>query len=131
MLKKFAAGVAGLAIAAVAVAAIAAEITGAGATFVYPVYRSGSAHYKTLDRRPAELPVDRLRRRHRADQGGNGRLRRFRQAAELRQELSTSTACCSFPCVIGGIMPVVNIPGIAAGQIKFTGPCSQKSIWAR
>ena len=27
-----------------------------------------------------------------------------------------------FPVVIGGIIPVVNIPGVAPGQIKFTGP---------
>ena len=27
-----------------------------------------------------------------------------------------------FPLVIGGIVPVVNIEGVQAGQIRFTGP---------
>ena len=50
MLKKFAAGIAGVAIAAVGVAAVAANISGAGATFPAPVYHKWAEAYKA---RPA------------------------------------------------------------------------------
>ena len=46
MLKKLAAGIAGLAIAAVGVAAIAGNITGAGATFPKPIYLKWADTYK-------------------------------------------------------------------------------------
>ena len=46
MLKKFAAGIAGMAIAAVGVAAVAANISGAGATFPAPVYQKWAEAYK-------------------------------------------------------------------------------------
>jgi phosphate transport system substrate-binding protein len=46
MLKKFAAGVAGLAIAAVGAVAVAGNISGAGATFPAPLYQKWAAAYK-------------------------------------------------------------------------------------
>ena len=46
MLKKLAAGIAGVAIAAVGVAAIAGNLSGAGATFPAPVYQKWAEAYK-------------------------------------------------------------------------------------
>ena len=64
--------------------AIAADITGAGATFPFPVYSKWAEAYKQGDRHRPELPVDRLRRRHPPDQGQDRRFRRDRRAAEGR-----------------------------------------------
>src|ERR1700682_3947576 len=38
-----------------------------------------------------------------------------------REELAKSDLI-QFPTLIGGIVPVVNIPGVQAGQLKLTGP---------
>ena len=50
-------------------AANAAEITGAGASFIYPVMSKWSADYNAATSKQGQLPVDRFRRRHCADQG--------------------------------------------------------------
>ena len=73
---------AGAIAAAIAYPAIAIDISGAGATFPYPVYAKWADAYKKGDRQRAELPVDRLRRRHQADHRPDRDLRRLRHAAE-------------------------------------------------
>ena len=65
--------------------ALAVDITGAGATFPYPDLRQVGRGLQAEDRHRHELPVDRLRRRHRADQGEDRRLRRVRHAAQARR----------------------------------------------
>jgi phosphate transport system substrate-binding protein len=40
----------------------------------------------------------------------------------LTPEELQAAGLAQFPIVIGGVVPVVNIDGIAAGQLKFTGP---------
>ncbi len=67
---------------AITTAAVAADISGAGATFPYPVYSKWADAYKKADRHRSQLSVDRLGRRHQADQGEDGDVRRFRHAAE-------------------------------------------------
>ena len=56
------------------VSALAADITGAGATFPYPIYAKWADAYKKANRHRHELPVDRLGRRHQADQGEDGAI---------------------------------------------------------
>ena len=58
---------AGLAVASLTTTASAADITGAGATFPFPIYAKWAETYYKQDRQPAELSVDRLRRRHPPD----------------------------------------------------------------
>ena len=85
-----------------AFAAQAADISGAGATFPYPDLRKmGATSYKNEDRQQSELSVDRLGRRHQADQGQDGDFRRVRRAAGARG-LSTRPASLQWPMVIGG-----------------------------
>ena len=72
------------ALAAATLNAAAADITGAGATFPYPIYAKWADAYKKADRHRHELPVDRLRRRHQADHREDRRLRRLRHADEAR-----------------------------------------------
>ena len=80
--KTMIAAVAGVAAAAViSASAFAGDITGAGATFPYPIYSKWAAAYKTEDRHRLELPVDRFGRRHRTDQGEDRHVRRVRHAA--------------------------------------------------
>ncbi len=69
---------------AVAAVASAADITGAGATFPYPIYAKWAAAYHQADRHRPELPVDRLGRRHQADQRQDRRFRRLGHAAQAR-----------------------------------------------
>ena len=81
-LKLFRTLTAAGAIAAATIApALAVDISGAGATFPYPLYTKW-AEPTRRGRPPAELPVDRLGRRHRANHGRDRRLRRHRRADE-------------------------------------------------
>ena len=120
MLQKLAAGVAGLAIAAVGAAAIAAQITGAGSTFVYPVLAKWSAHYDSLFHDQVNYQAI----------GSGGGIAQIKAGTvdfgasdkPLSPEELGASGLAQFPVVIGGIIPVVNLPGINAGQMKFTGP---------
>jgi phosphate transport system substrate-binding protein len=40
----------------------------------------------------------------------------------LKPEELEKSGLTQFPTVLGGVVPVLNVPGIAAGQVKFTGP---------
>ena len=100
--------------------ASAADISGAGATFPYPVYSKWAEAYKAQTGDRPELPVDRFGRRHQADQGHDGDLRCLRQAAEAK-DLKDS-GLVQWPMVIGGVVPVVNVPGIKAGELELDGP---------
>ncbi len=112
---------ASIAIAATAFAASAqaADITGAGATFPYPIYAKWAEMYKkssgnglnyqsvgsgagikqikakTVDFGASDMPLP---------------------AAEL-----AASGLFQFPAIMGGVVPVVNVPGLAAGQLKLTG----------
>ena len=72
------------ALAPAAQAKEAATISGAGATFPYPVYAKWADTYAKETRRQAELPGHRLGRRHQADHGSDGRLRGLRCAPQAR-----------------------------------------------
>jgi phosphate transport system substrate-binding protein len=101
-------------------AAQATDITGAGSSFVYPVLARWSATY-------AEKTGNRLN--YQSVGSGAG-------IAQIKQgtiDFGASDAPMSagdlqkfglgqFPVVVGGIVPVVNIAGVQAGQIKLDGP---------
>ena len=120
MLKKFVAAAAGIAATAVCVAALAAEITGAGSTFVYPVLSKWSADYNNAFH-------DQVNYQSIGSGGGIAQIKAatvdFGASDKPLAPADLSAAgLAQFPVVIGGIIPVVNIPGVAAGQVKFTGP---------
>jgi phosphate transport system substrate-binding protein len=97
----------------------AAEISGAGATFPYPIYAKWAEAYaaktglkmnyqsigsgggikqitaKTVDFGASDMPL---------------------KPADLEKDGLTQ-----FPMVMGGVVPVINVPGIAAGQLKLDG----------
>ncbi len=121
MLAKFGKSVAiaaGLSVA-LGAAALAADITGAGSTFVYPILSKWSADYSAKF-------GDQVNYQSIGSGGGIAQIKagtvdfgasdKPLSPAELQ-----AAGLAQFPVVIGGIIPVVNIPNVQAGQIKFTG----------
>ncbi len=105
--------------AAIAYPALAIDISGAGATFPYPVYAKWADAYKKETGNGNELSVDRLRRRYQADHLQDRDVWRLRHAAEA-EELSKN-GLIQFPTVIGGDIPVVNLQDIKSGDLKLDG----------
>jgi len=101
------------------VAAFAQDVTGAGATFPAPLYAKwADAYNKAIGARMNYQSV-----------GSGAGLNQIRAKTvdfgasdmPLKDEQLAKDGLVQFPMVIGGVVPVVNIKGIAAGQIKLTG----------
>jgi len=118
MLKTLAAAI-GAALAMGAAAAQAADISGAGATFPAPVYAKWAEAYKAAT--GVGLNYQAI--------GSGGGVRQIKAKtvnfgasdkpllpAELKE-----AGLVQFPTVIGGVVPVVNIPGVASGQLRLSG----------
>ena len=67
------------------------DISGAGATFPYPVYAKWAEAYKQQDRHRSELPVDRFGRRYQADRSLDRHLRGVGQTARARRSEAERT----------------------------------------
>lgn len=113
--------VASLALSAsfVAGAAMAADITGAGATFPYPLYAKWATSYKAVTNNNMNYQSI----------GSGGGIKQIQSKTvdfgasdmPLKPEELEKAGLTQFPTVLGGVVPVLNVPGIAPGQIKFTG----------
>ncbi|QEL54145.1 phosphate ABC transporter substrate-binding protein PstS [Chromobacterium paludis] len=98
----------------------AADITGAGATFPYPLYAKWAANYKGVSGNNMNYQSI----------GSGGGIKQIQSKTvdfgasdmPLKPEVLEQSGLTQFPTVMGGVVPVYNIPGIAAGQIKLTGP---------
>ncbi len=98
----------------------AEQITGAGSTFVYPVLSKWSAEYSKSNN--LEVNYQSI--------GSGGGIAQIKAgtvdfgASDAPMSASDLKAAglAQFPIVIGGIVPVVNLPGIEAGQMRLTGP---------
>jgi phosphate transport system substrate-binding protein len=101
-------------------AAAAADITGAGATFPYPIYAKWAEAYKKAT--GTGLNYQSI--------GSGGGIKQIKaktvdfgasdmplQAEELDKE-----GLMQFPAIMGGVVPVVNLEGVKPGQLKLTGP---------
>lgn len=117
MFKKF--FVAAASALAVTSAAHSADITGAGATFPYPIYAKWAEGYKKATN--VGLNYQSI--------GSSGGIRQIRAktvtfgatdapvpAAELDKD-----GMVQFPAIIGGTVPVVNLDGFKPGELKITG----------
>jgi len=100
--------------------AAALDISGAGSTFVYPILAKWADAYKTK----AGVAVN-----YQSIGSGGG----IKQIQSRTVDFGASDAplppaeldkfgLLQFPIVIGGDVPVVNLPGIAPGALKLTGP---------
>jgi len=120
MLKTFAIGLSGLFLAATSQVAMAADLSGAGATFPAPVYAKWAEAYRKQTGIGLNYQA--------IGSGGGVRQIKARTVDFGASDKPLSAADLSaagllqFPMVIGGVVPVVNVPGVAAGQLKITGP---------
>jgi phosphate transport system substrate-binding protein len=111
---------AALAVGFAANAVHAAEITGAGATFPYPVYSKWAEAYRA--KTGNQLNYQSI--------GSGGGIRQIQNKTvdfgasdmPLKPEELDKYGLLQFPTVIGGNVPVVNLPGVKAGELKLTGP---------
>jgi phosphate transport system substrate-binding protein len=114
------AAVATLAVASTfGMAAQATDITGAGSSFVYPVMSKWSAAY-------AEQTGNRLNYQSVGSGAGIAQIKEGTidfgaSDAPMKAEDLQKFGLGQFPIVVGGIVPVVNIAGVQAGQIKLDG----------
>lgn len=99
--------------------ALAQSITGAGASFPAPLYQKWASDYKKATGATVNYQsvgsgagIAQIRARS-VDFGATD--------APLPLADQNDASLFQFPMVAGGILPVVNIPGIKAGQLRFTG----------
>lgn len=110
---------AGLAVASLTTTASAADITGAGATFPFPIYAKwAEAYNKETGNRMNYQSI-----------GSSGGIRQIRAKtvdfgatdAPLKGEELQKDGFVQFPAVMGGVVAVYNVQGVGAGQLKLTG----------
>jgi phosphate transport system substrate-binding protein len=97
----------------------AQTITGAGATFPYPVYSKWSEAYK--EKANIELNYQSI--------GSSGGIKQIKAAtvdfgatdAPMKGEELTATGLVQFPTVLGGVVPIINVEGIKPGELQLTG----------
>lgn len=95
----------------------AETINGAGATFPYPVYSAWAYEYNKIT--GVKLNYQSI--------GSGGGVRQVTERtvdfgasdAPLRPEQLAKDKLLQFPAVVGGVVPVVNIPGVKAGELKL------------
>ena len=100
-------------------AASAVEITGAGATFPYPVYAKWAEAYKTMN--GTSLNYQSI--------GSGGGIKQIQAKTvdfgasdmPLKEEQLKNDGLLQWPMIMGGVVPVVNIKGVGPGAMKFTG----------
>ena len=106
---------AGLAVAS----AHAANITGAGATFPYPIYAKWAEAYKQAT--GTGLNYQSI--------GSGGGIKQIKAKTvdfgatdmPLKPEDLEKEGLLQFPAIMGGVVPVVNLEGVKPGQLKLTG----------
>ena len=109
-----------LAAAALVSNAMAAEITGAGATFPYPIYAKWADSYKKST--GTGLNYQSI--------GSGGGIKQIKAKTvdfgasdmPLKPEDLDKEGLTQFPTVIGGDVPVINLPGVNPGQLHLSGP---------
>ena len=95
-------------------------IHAAGATFPYPIYAWWALRHGRLDGSKLEYNAT----------GSGGGIRRIEQKvvdfgasdAPLSQTELDQYGLIQFPTVLGGVVPVIHIPGIKTAQLMLTGP---------
>lgn len=100
-------------------AAQAADISGAGATFPYPVYAKWADTYKK------ETGVG----MNYQSIGSGGGIKQIKAKtvtfgasdAPLKPEELAKAGLVQFPTVIGGVVPIINVPGLKPGEVTLDG----------
>ncbi len=116
-MKKILNGIVAVGILASSTAIAGETINGAGATFPYPVYSAWA--YQYYKETGVKLNYQSI--------GSGGGIRQIRNRtvdfgasdAPLPPKKLDEYRLYQFPAIIGGVVPVVNIPGVKAGQLKL------------
>jgi phosphate transport system substrate-binding protein len=98
----------------------AADITGAGATFPYPIFAKWAEVYKKIEN--VGLNYQSI--------GSSGGLRQIRAKtvtfgasdAPVDGPTLDKDGMVQFPAILGGVVPIVNIEGFKQAELKLTGP---------
>jgi phosphate transport system substrate-binding protein len=102
-----------------AASAFAADITGAGATFPYPVYAKWAEAYK------AKTGIG----MNYQSIGSGGGIKQIKAKTvdfgasdkPLKVEELDKDGLMQFPAIMGGVVPVFNVEGVAGNQLKLNG----------
>jgi phosphate transport system substrate-binding protein len=101
-------------------ATLAADMTGAGATFPYPIYAKWAEMYKKSTGNGLNYQ----------SVGSGAGIKQIKAKTvdfgasdmPLKAEELAAAGLVQFPAVMGGVVLVVNLPGVTPGQMKLTGP---------
>ena len=104
---------------AIASSAYAVDITGAGATFPYPIYAKWAEAYN--QKTGVKLNYQSI--------GSGGGIKQIQNKTvdfgasdkPLKPEELAKEGLMQFPTVVGGVVPVINIAGVEDGQLRLNG----------
>lgn len=107
-------------LAAIGITVHAADITGAGATFPFPIYAKWAEEYKKVT--GVGLNYQSI--------GSSGGIRQINSKtvtfgatdAPVKGEDLDQRGQLQFPAIIGGTVPIVNLDGFKPGELRITGP---------
>ncbi|UVW29521.1 phosphate ABC transporter substrate-binding protein PstS [Massilia sp. H6] len=120
MFKKILAAAATTAAVLAMSASYAADMTGAGATFPYPIYAKWAESYKKATGNGLNYQ----------SVGSGAGIKQIKARTvdfgasdmPLKAEDLAAGGLMQFPAIMGGVVAVVNVEGIVPGQLKLTGP---------
>jgi phosphate transport system substrate-binding protein len=107
-------------LATISITVSAADITGAGATFPYPIYAKWAEAYSKDT--GVKLNYQSI--------GSSGGIRQINNKtvtfgatdAPVKGEDLDKLGQIQFPAIIGGTVPIINLEGFKAGELRITGP---------
>ena len=120
MFKKIFAAAATTAAVLAMSTAFAADMTGAGATFPYPIYAKWAESYKAATGNGLNYQ----------SVGSGAGIKQIKAKTvdfgasdmPLKAEELDEAGLMQFPAIMGGVVAVVNVDGVQPGQLKLTGP---------
>jgi len=109
-----------ISVISMAPAAFAADMTGAGATFPYPIYAKWAEAYKA--KTGSNLNYQSI--------GSSGGIKQIKAKTvdfgatdnPVKFEDLEKDGMVQFPAIIGGVVPVMNVDGVKPGELKLDGP---------
>jgi phosphate transport system substrate-binding protein len=96
------------------------QITGAGSTFVYPVLTAWASDYS--NHAGVQINYQSIGSGGGISQVKAGTVAFGATDQPLASDELAKSNLAQFPIVVGGIVAVVNVSGLAAGKLKLTGP---------
>ena len=118
--KRYLAGFLTVAAIGLGTNALAVDITGAGATFPFPIYSKWADAYKT--KTGVGMNYQSI--------GSGGGIKQIQSKTvdfgasdmPLKPDDLDKSGLVQFPAIIGGVVMVVNLEGVKPGELKLTGP---------